>query len=220
MKISRWKKRMCMVMTCVMMVYTGSLRVMAGSLEALRSAEPLQKVGVSEHAAAFQTAARYMTQAAEEIRRQEQERKEAEEAAKKAAEEQAAREQEAQRAIQDNPQAVQTSSGDEELLAALIYCEAGGEPYEGQVAVGAVVMNRVKSSSFPNSIREVIYQSGQFGPAITGKLDRVLASGKTTESCYRAAGEALAGVSPVGSALYFGDGQDFGRLIGGHWFHS
>ena len=57
------------------------------------------------------------------------------------------------------------------MLAALIFCEAGGEPYEGQVAEGAVVMNRVRSGIFPNSITEVIYQSGQFGPAITGKLD-------------------------------------------------
>ena len=106
------------------------------------------------------------------------------------------------------------------LLAALIYCEAGGEPYEGQVAVGAVVMNRVKSGAFPNSIREVIYQSGQFGPAITGKLERVLANGNTTDSCRQAASEAMAGVSPVGGAIYFGDGQDFGQKIGGHWFHS
>ncbi len=54
------------------------------------------------------------------------------------------------------------------LLAALIYCEAGNQPYEGQVAVGAVVMNRVRSGSYPNTISEVIYQSGQFGPAMTG----------------------------------------------------
>ena len=112
------------------------------------------------------------------------------------------------------------SGSDTDLLAALIYCEAGGEPYEGQVAVGAVVMNRVKSGSFPNSISEVIYQSGQFGPAITGKLDRVLAAGSATESCYQAAREALAGASPVGDALYFGDGQNYGIQIGGHWFHT
>lgn len=91
----------------------------------------------------------------------------------------------------------------------------------GLMAVeGAVVMNRVKSPSFPNSISEVIYQSGQFGPAVTGKLSRVMAAGKTTDSCYQAAQEAIAGNSPVGDAVYFGDGQNFGQLIGGHWFHS
>lgn len=135
--------------------------------------------------------------AAEEARRKEEERKAAEEAAKNAA---------------------AASSNEQSLLAALIYCEAGGEPYEGQVAVGAVVLNRVRSASYPNSIREVIYQSGQFGPAITGKLDRVLASGKTTASCYQAAADALAGVNPIGSALYFGCGN-YGQQIGGHWFH-
>lgn len=143
-----------------------------------------------------------------------------EEEARLAAEEaeRIAREQE--EAEQTAAQAASVSLDDEALLAALIYCEAGGEPYEGQVAVGAVVMNRVRSGVFPNSVREVIYQSGQFGPAITGKLDRVLANGSTTDSCYQAASEALAGVSPVGGALYFGDGQDFGQRIGGHWFHS
>lgn len=110
------------------------------------------------------------------------------------------------------------TSGEQALLAALIFCEAGGEPYEGQVAVGAVVMNRVRSGIFPNSITEVIYQSGQFGPAITGKLDAVLADGRTTASCYQAAADALAGANPIGEALYFGNG-DYGQLIGNHWFH-
>lgn len=150
----------------------------------------------------------------------EQEAAEKEAAPKEAAAKAAAEKEAAQQAIQRETTSVNVSSSDEELLAALIYCEAGGEPYEGQVAVGAVVMNRVRSSSFPNTIREVIYQSGQFGPAITGKLERVLAGGQTTDSCRQAAREAIAGYSPVGSALYFGDGQNFGQKIGGHWFHS
>ena len=78
-------------------------------------------------------------------------------------------------------------------MAAIIYCEAGAEPYQGKVAVGAVIMNRVRSSRFPNTISGVIYQKGQFGPAITGKLGRVLASGKATAECYKAADAALAG---------------------------
>lgn len=106
------------------------------------------------------------------------------------------------------------------LLAALIHCEARGEPYEGQVAVGAVVMNRVRSSAYPDTIQGVIYASGQFSPAMSGKVDRVLASGKINESCIQAAKEALSGVSNVGSLTHFrrNDGRD-GIVIGNHVFH-
>lgn len=67
-------------------------------------------------------------------------------------------------------------------LASLIFCEAGNQPYEGQVAVGAVVMNRIKSSSYPDTMEEVIYQSGQFSPAMSGWLDRVRANQGYTEA--------------------------------------
>ena len=107
---------------------------------------------------------------------------------------------------------------DRELLAALIFCEAGNQPYEGQVAVGAVVMNRVKSSSYPDNIEDVIYQSGQFGPAMTGWLDSVLASDGYTESAMQAAADAMAGSNPVGDCLYFGNGN-WGLKIGDHYFH-
>ena len=106
----------------------------------------------------------------------------------------------------------------EKLLAALIYCEAGNQPYVGKVAVGAVVMNRGASGRFPNTIKEVLYQRGQFTPAMTGKLNRVLASGKIPSSCYEAACDALNGVSPVGSALYFNTGYGSFKL-GDHYFH-
>ena len=106
------------------------------------------------------------------------------------------------------------------LLAALIHCEAGGEPYEGQLAVGAVVMNRVRSKAYPDTIHGVIYASGQFTPAMSGKVDRVLASGKIYPSCIQAAEEALAGVSNVGDLTHFrrNDGRD-GIVIGNHVFH-
>lgn len=106
------------------------------------------------------------------------------------------------------------------LLAALIQCEAGGEPYEGQVAVGAVVMNRVRSSAYPDSIHGVIYASGQFTPAMSGKLNRVLASGKIKDSCKQAAEEALAGVSNVGDLTHFrrNNGRE-GLVIGHHVFY-
>lgn len=104
------------------------------------------------------------------------------------------------------------------LLAALIYCEAGNQPRKGKVAVGAVVINRMNSKRYPNTMRAVIYQRGQFGPAITGKLDRTLAANKIPQVCYEAADAALAGENPIGSALYFGCGN-YGKKIGDHWFH-
>ena len=106
----------------------------------------------------------------------------------------------------------------QKLLASIIFCEAGNQSYEGQVAVGAVVMNRVRSSSFPDSIEEVIYQKGQFVPAGTGWLDKVRNSGGYTDSALKAAKDALAGVNPVGSCLYFDQGG-YGMRIGDHYFH-
>lgn len=106
------------------------------------------------------------------------------------------------------------------LLAALIHCEAGGESYEGQVAVGAVVMNRVRSAAYPDTVHGVIYASGQFTPAMTGKLNRVLESGKIYESCIKAAKEALSGVSNVGDLTHFRrvNGRE-GLVIGNHVFY-
>lgn len=138
--------------------------------------------------------------------------KEAEqEAARLAAIEQAEREaREAQAALE--------AQENQRLMAAIIFCEAGNQSYEGQVAVGAVVMNRVRSSAYPNTIREVIYQSGQFTPAMTGWLDQVLASGSYTESAMQAASDALSGANPVGDCLYFDQGS-YGMQIGAHFFH-
>lgn len=106
------------------------------------------------------------------------------------------------------------------LLAALIQCEAGCESYEGQVAVGAVVMNRVRSGAYPNSIHGVIYASGQFTPALNGKVNTVYESGNIKSSCIQAAGDALAGVSNVGDCTHFrrNDGRD-GIVIGNHVFY-
>ena len=110
------------------------------------------------------------------------------------------------------------STDDVSLLAALIYCEAGNQSREGKVAVGAVVMNRIASSSYPGSIREVIYQSGQFSPAISGWLDQVIASGAPSD-CYEAAQAALNGENPVPGALYFNTSAGKGTKIGAHWFY-
>jgi len=131
-------------------------------------------------------------------------------AAKKKAEE------EAKAKLITNYGAMSVGDNDAILLAALIQCEAGGEPYEGQLAVGAVVMNRVRSAAYPDNIYSVIYASGQFTPAMSGKVDRILASGNVRESCIKAAEEAIAGNTNVGDALYFrrDNGTREGIVIG------
>ena len=91
-----------------------------------------------------------------------------------------------------------SQSGDLYLLARVISAEARGEPYTGQVAVGAVVLNRVRHSSFPNSISGVIYQSGAFSCLDDGQFDQPIA-----ESAYRAAQDALNGADPSGGAIYY-----------------
>ena len=152
----------------------------------------------------------------------EEERKAAEEAQRLAEEQAAAEARAAEEAAAAQAaaeaQAASVAASEQELLAALIYCEAGNQPYEGQVAVGAVVMNRVKSGVYPNTITDVIYQSGQFGPAMTGWLDSVLASGSYSDTARQAAADAIAGSNPVGDCLYFGNGN-WGIQIGDHYFH-
>ena len=111
--------------------------------------------------------------------------------------------------------------GDKMLLANLIYCEAGGEPYEGQMAVGAVVINRVLSSVYPDTVTGVIYQRGQFSPVSDGHLALALASNKATASCYQAAEAAMSGRTNVGNCVYFRTpipGLE-GIRIGGHIFY-
>ncbi len=93
---------------------------------------------------------------------------------------------------------VWASDGDVWLLARLISAEARGEPYEGQVAVGAVVLNRAKSGRFPSTIAGVIYDPWQFEPVQNGQLWL-----EPSATAYRAARDALAGWDPTGGALYF-----------------
>ena len=106
----------------------------------------------------------------------------------------------------------------QELLAALIFCEVGNQPYKGQVAVGAVVLNRIKSKTYPDSMKEVIYQRGQFGPAGSGWLNRVLQNKSYTKTAWKAAADALKGKDPINGCLYFNQGGS-GKKIGDHYFH-
>lgn len=113
------------------------------------------------------------------------------------------------------------AEGDRYLLANLIYCEAGNQPYEGQVAVGAVVMNRVMSSVFPDTVVGVIYQNKQFSPVASGRLALALSRDDATAACYQAADAAMSGQTTVGNCLFFRTPIDglTGTQIGGHIFY-
>ena len=106
----------------------------------------------------------------------------------------------------------------EKLLASIIFCEAGNQSFIGQVAVGAVVLNRMANEAYPDTMEEVIYQAGQFCPAGSGWLDRVRSTDGYTESAMQAAEAALAGENPIGDCLYFDQGG-YGYQIGAHYFH-
>lgn len=152
----------------------------------------------------------------EEIARQEEARAR-EEAERKAREEQA-RKEAAEKVANDNSA---LSEIDElTLMAAIIYCEAGAEPYETQLAVGAVIVNRMHSSRFGGSLYEVLSRPGQFTPYRTGKLAKAVAQSKATSSCYDAARAALAGEDNTNGCLFFNDynGTKEGIRYGGMVF--
>ncbi len=118
------------------------------------------------------------------------------------------------------------SAGSDEayLLACMVHVESCGEPYEGQLAVANVILNRVRDPRFDNSIAGVIYAPGQFPGAHNGTLDNILASGPN-ESCMQAAQEALAGVNNIGAYYYFNGYVDTSSVseylvIGGHTFYN
>ena len=204
--------------------------------QAKAAAEEAARLEAEAQAKAAEEAARLeaeaQAKAAEEAAQLEAEAqaKAAEEAARLAAEAQAkAAAEEAARIAAEAQQAAlaaqaaQTaaiSAEELKLLANIIYCEAGSESYVGKVAVGNVIMNRVKSASQPNTITEVVYAKGQFSPVRNGSLRRALSSDKADAACYQAAIEALAGAQPVGGKLFFrrNNGRS-GQVIGHHVFY-
>ena len=111
------------------------------------------------------------------------------------------------------------AEGEAYLLAAIIQCESEGEPYEGKLAVGSVVLNRVRSASFPNTITGVIYQNKQFSPVASGRLAYRLEAGVNDE-CKRAALEVLNGNITL-NCLFFrrNNGVIQGIVIGNHVFY-
>ena len=116
--------------------------------------------------------------------------------------------------------AVEATVDDVTLLAAIIQCEAGNEVYEGQLAVGAVVMNRVRSGGYPGTVHDVIYQKSQFPPAGAGSVANVAAKGPK-QSCLQAAQEALNGTDNTGGATCFrrASSGHAGVVIGNHVFY-
>lgn len=90
------------------------------------------------------------------------------------------------------------SDGDVALLAKVISAEARGEPYSGQVAVGAVILNRIEHPSFPSSIAGVVYEPGAFSCMLDGQINQPVA-----DSAYRAARDAMNGSDPTGGAIYY-----------------
>lgn len=137
------------------------------------------------------------------------------------AKEDAARLEEIRRQEQEDTSGViyVPAESDDYLLGAIIQCEAEGEPYEGKLAVGSVVMNRVKSSYFPNTISGVVYQSGQFSPVASGRLAYRLSAGVNNE-CLQAAQEVLNGTITL-NCLFFrtNNGIIQGTVIGNHVFY-
>lgn len=126
--------------------------------------------------------------------------------------------EEAERKRLANRGAVSADADELRLLGALIYCEAGNQPYEGKLAVGAVVMNRVRSGAYPNTIYGVIYASGQFTPAMTGKVAKAY-NGTVPDSCLEAAQAAINGETVIGDATHFRRaGKHDGYVIGDHVF--
>ena len=189
--------------------------------QAKAAAEEAAQLEAEAQAKAAEEAARLEAEAQAKAA-EEAARLEAEAQAKAAAEEAARIEAEAQQAALA-AQAAQTaaiSAEELKLLANIIYCEAGSESYVGKVAVGNVIMNRVKSASQPNTITEVVYAKGQFSPVRNGSLQRALSSDKADAACYQAAIEALAGAQPVGGKLFFrrNNGRS-GQVIGHHVFY-
>ena len=207
-------------------------------IEEVQAAEEAARLEAEAQAkAAAEEAAQLEAEAQAKAAAEEAARLEAEAQAKAAAEEAAQLEAEAQAKAAEEAariaaeaqqaalaaQAAQTaaiSAEELKLLANIIYCEAGSESYVGKVAVGNVIMNRVKSASQPNTITEVVYAKGQFSPVRNGSLQRALSSDKADAACYQAAIEALAGAQPVGGKLFFrrNNGRS-GQVIGHHVFY-
>jgi Cell wall hydrolyses involved in spore germination len=126
------------------------------------------------------------------------------------------------------PETVNYTQADLRLLSGIIYCESSSEKYNGKLAVGIVIMNRVRSSRYPNTVKGVIYQRSQFSPASSGRLKRVLAdydkggfTSSLEQDCIKAAKEALNGSISIninGKDKNFSKYLSFSRRIRGYTY--
>lgn len=184
------------------------------------------KEGISEYEAQISAAERLALDFEEQLRQQEES---LESLQRKKQQEEEAERRAAENNITDNtsgiplgsPPATVTSASNVQLLAAIIECEAGGESYEGKIAVGNVVMNRVASNRYPNTIADVLYQRSQFTPVTSGRFVLVLSRGANS-ACTQAAQDVLAGKVVVGSNIYHFcrvNGYTTGITIGNHVFY-
>ena len=130
-------------------------------------------------------------------------------------------EEEKREALKQQLEAFKANGDDVTLLAALIQAEGGNQPYEGQVAIGAVVMNRVRSGRYGSTIADVIYAPGQFGVVSNGTILRYTSSPKA--SCVQAAQEAINGYTNVGGFTHFKNARSSVSsdhiVIGNHVFY-
>lgn len=170
------------------------------------------KTEISNHQSEIEDAMKAALEYEQKIREQEN-------TVEKLKEEEARRQAEAAKGYTPIENTYVEQAGDLELMAAIIYCEARGESYQGMLAVGSVVLNRVNSTKFASTIRGVIYQSGQFSPVAAGTFDLVLAQG-ANETCTNAAREVLNG-NIIGNWLYFRTVNNIiqGEIIGNHVFY-
>lgn len=117
-------------------------------------------------------------------------------------------------------EAIEADGDTLKMLATIIWCEARGESYEGQLAVGSVVMNRVRSNAYPGSVYDVIFASGQFSPVKSGYFQRAYENGLANAQCYNAAQETLNGYTNIGDMTHFRRaGNRQGYIIGNHVFY-
>ncbi|MBE5936140.1 MAG: cell wall hydrolase [Lachnospiraceae bacterium] len=111
------------------------------------------------------------------------------------------------------------------LFVCIVYCEAGGEKYEGQLGVANVILNRLHSADWPNTLKDVIYQKHQFSPVKNGYLNKALAAydkgefnTKWHESCFKAVDDALAGKNNIGNRMYFMTPKALQQNLGNNYY--
>ena len=111
------------------------------------------------------------------------------------------------------------------LFVCIVYCEAGGEKYDGQLGVANVILNRMYGAGWPNTLYDVIYQKHQFSPVKNGYLNKALAeydqgkfNTKWHESCFKAVDDALAGKNNIGNRMYFMTPKALEQNLGNNYY--